>query len=159
MDQGPVLLVFLDLKKSYDTIDRRRLLKTLEGYSSGRCMCRLLSVYWVQQEFVTLKNVYQGLHFKATQGTTQGRLILHTLFNLIVENLARNWLAMVVEIQLVTYEGLGINVGICLVLFYTYDGVAGLQYLEWIQGELNMLIGLLLRYILLVNVAKYKAMI
>ena len=35
MDQDPLLLVFLDLQKAYDTVDCGRLLTTLEEYCSG----------------------------------------------------------------------------------------------------------------------------
>ena len=34
IDHGPLFRVFLDLRKSYDTMDRDRLLQTLEGYGA-----------------------------------------------------------------------------------------------------------------------------
>ena len=34
MEQAPLFVVFLDLRKTYDTLDRGRLLQTLEGYGS-----------------------------------------------------------------------------------------------------------------------------
>ena len=57
-------------------------------------MCRLLAVFWDQQEVVIQKNGYHGMYFKETQGTTKGGLISPTLFDLIVENVVMNWLAM-----------------------------------------------------------------
>ena len=125
MDQNPILLVLLDLNKAYYTIERGRLLSTLEIYSTCPCMCRLLAVFWNQQEFVTHKNGYHVLHFKSTQGTTQGRLISPTLFNLIVNNVVRNWITMTVDDQLVTHEESVIAVGRCLVLFYAENDVVG----------------------------------
>ena len=86
VDQDLMFLVFLDLQKAYNNIDRGRLLTTLEGYGSGPHMCSILEVFWNQQEVVTHQNSYHNQHFKETQGTNQGGLILPTLFNFIVNN-------------------------------------------------------------------------
>ena len=48
-----------------------------------------------------------------------------TLFNIILYNVVRNWLASMVEEELVAHEGLGLAMGQCLVLFYTNDGMVG----------------------------------
>ena len=74
-------------------------------------MCKLLAVFWDYQEVVTCQNGYHGLHFKATQGATQGRLISPTLFNLIIYNVVSNWLALTVEDQLVMYKVLVLALG------------------------------------------------
>ena len=63
-----------------------------------------------------------------------------------------------VEDQLVTQEGLGISVGICMGIFYANNGVLGLWYTEWLQGTLNVIIGLLSQCGMVVNVFKSKAM-
>ena len=52
VDHEPLLLVFLDLWKDYDMVDRDRLIQTLEGYSTGPCMCRLLETFWYHQQVV-----------------------------------------------------------------------------------------------------------
>ena len=41
-DQEPLFLVLLDLWKAYNTVDRDRLIITLEGYGAGPRMCGLL---------------------------------------------------------------------------------------------------------------------
>ena len=43
----------------------------------------------------------------------------------MVDNVVRTWLAMTAEYQTVVQEGLGINVGICLGVFYTDNGMVG----------------------------------
>ena len=63
---------------------------------------------------------------------------------------------LMVEDQLLAQEGLA--VGRCLGLFYSDDGVVVSWDMEWLQVELNVLIGLFHRYGLVVNVAKYKTM-
>ena len=42
IDQDPLFLVFLDLRKAYDTVDQERLLIILKGYGSGPRMCGIL---------------------------------------------------------------------------------------------------------------------
>ena len=49
--------------------------------------------------------------------------------------------------------------GRCIGMFYADYGLVGSRYLEWLQGSLNMLIGLLRQYRLVDNTAKSKAMI
>ena len=44
--QDPLFLVFLDLRKSDDTVERERLLITMEGYGAGPRLCGLLETFW-----------------------------------------------------------------------------------------------------------------
>ena len=88
----------------------------------------------------------------------QGGLISPALFNLIVDNVVWNWLVLTVEDQMITQEGLGLAVGRCLGIFYGENSVVVSRGLEWLQGALNVLIGLFHRYILVENVANSKAM-
>ena len=142
VDQDPLLLVFLDLRKVYDTIYHGLLMTTLEGCGAGPHMCRLLSVFWDQQEVVIHQSGYPGPHFKKTRGTNQGGLISPTIFNLIVDNVLQNWLARLVEDQLVSQEGLGLAVWRCLGLFYAKKIIVGLRYPGWLHVSLNVIIGL-----------------
>ena len=66
---------------------------------------------------------------------------------------------MTVEDQLVAQEGLGLVVGRCIVLVYTNKCVMGLRCWGWLQGVLNLFIGLFLRYELVANAVKSKVMI
>ena len=125
IDQYPPFLVFINLHKNYGILNRGNLPTTLEGYGAGPCMCRILAVFWDHQEVFTRQSEYHGPHFKETWGTTQGGIILPTLFNFIIENVVTNWLAMTVEDQLVAHEGLGLAAGRYMGLFYTDYGVVG----------------------------------
>ena len=46
IDQEALFLVFLDLRKAYDTMDWKRLLITLEVYGAGPCLCGILDTFW-----------------------------------------------------------------------------------------------------------------
>ena len=52
-NQDPLLLVFLDLCKDYNMLDRGRLLQTLKGYRAGPKMQGILADFWENQEMVT----------------------------------------------------------------------------------------------------------
>ena len=71
IDQVPLFLVFLDLSKEYDTMDRGRLIQTLEGYGAGPRIYDLLETFWVHQKVVPQQNGYHGPAFSATQETMQ----------------------------------------------------------------------------------------
>ena len=75
INQNPLLLIFLDLCKAYDSVYLECLLTTLEGYGAGTNMRGLLADFWERQEVVTHKNGYHGPHFQATMETTQESLI------------------------------------------------------------------------------------
>ena len=107
MDQDPLFLVFLYLRKSNDILDHGHILKTLEGYGVGPKMGDILAEFWVWQEVCTQKNGYHGPQFKATRRTTQGGLTPPTLFNVVVENVVRYWLYITVEYDSVIHNGLG----------------------------------------------------
>ena len=59
-----------------------------------------------------------------------------------MDNLVHNLLALMVEDQLFAQEGLELAVWRCLVIFYEVNGVVGSRDPEWLQGTINVLIGL-----------------
>ena len=61
----------------------------------------------------------------ATLGMTQEGLISPTLFNMVVDNVVRTWMEMTVKDQVLAQEGLGINVGRRLGVFYANYGIIG----------------------------------
>ena len=120
-----LFLLFLDLRKSYDTIDRDRLIRTLEKYGAVPRLCGLLKNFWSHQNLVPIHNGYRGPVFPSTPGTTQGSLISMTLFNVVVENIIWTWLAMTVEGQKVAHNGMVEAVVLCLGFFYANDSMVG----------------------------------
>ena len=52
IDQDPLFLIFLDLRKAHDTVEWDRPLITLEGYGAGPWMCGILETFWEFQKVV-----------------------------------------------------------------------------------------------------------
>ena len=122
-DHKPLFLVVLDLWKAYDTVDRDRLIQTLEVYGAGPHMCGLLETLWDHQKVAPIKNSYHRPAFSDTWGTIQGGLVSPPLFNVVVDNVIRTWLAMTVKDQRLAHNRLGETVGWCLGVFYADDGM------------------------------------
>ena len=53
IDQDPLFLVSLNLRKLYETLNWGRLLTTMEVYVSGPHICRILEEFWERQEVFT----------------------------------------------------------------------------------------------------------
>ena len=106
IDQSPLFLVFLDLRKAYDTVDQERLIITLEGHGAGPCLCGLLETFWGHQQVMPRHNGFHGPEFPVTRGTTQVRLVSPALFNVLVDNVIRTCIAMTVKDQRVACDGL-----------------------------------------------------
>ena len=158
IDQDPLFLVLMDLSNSYDTVDRERLLITLEGYGSGPHICGLLETLWYCQQVFPRQNGFHRQAFPATKGTMQGGLVSLTLFNLVVDNVIRTWLDMTVEDQRVAHDGLVDTVGRCLGVFYSEDGMVRSRNPNWLQHVVNVPVGLFRRYGLVANVSKLRTM-
>ena len=84
----------------------------------------------------------------------QGGLVSLTLLNVVVENVIRNWMAMIIEDQRVDHDGLGETIGLCLVFLYADDGMIGSRDSDWLQSAINVLVGIFRRYGLSANIAK-----
>ena len=105
---------------------------------------------------VTRQSGYNSFHFRANRVTTPGGLVYTTFFNISVDSVVRHWLSLMVEDIELVCDGMGCMVGHSLGILYADDGPLGSQDPEWLQGSLNVLIGLLWRIILADNVAKSK---
>ena len=158
IDQDPLFLFFVDLRKAYDTVDRDRLLITLEGYGTGPRMCRLLETFWYFHQVVLRQNGFLGPTFPDTRGTMQGVLVSPTMFNVMVENTIRTCLAITVEYQRVSHDGQGDTFGQFLGVLYANNGMVGSHESYWIQQTMNVLISLFRRYGLASNVTKSRTM-
>ena len=154
----PLFLVFLDLRKACDNVDRGRLIQTLEGYSAGPCLCGLLETFWAHQKLVPRKNGYPGMAFQVTRVKKQGVLVSLTLFNIVVIFFIRTCLDMKVEDQRVAHNRMVEAAGSFLGVFYADESMVGSRYYEWLHHLMNVLVGLFRGYGLTSNVTKSRTM-
>jgi Reverse transcriptase (RNA-dependent DNA polymerase) len=155
----PLFVVFLDLRKAYDTVDRERSLHTFEEYGMGPRMLRLLRNYWSNQKVIPRQNGYHGSPFPASRGQTQGGLFAPTGFNIVMDSVIREWLHTSVDnAGNIVAAGLGFTVEEHLALFYADDGYIGSRDDSWLSNALQILSNLFRRVGLESNAAKTKSM-
>ena len=78
-------MIFLDLQKAYDTLDRSRCLEILEGYGIGTQARNLLKNYWHRLTMVERGGGYYGTDFRGERGVMQVELLPPTIFNVVVD--------------------------------------------------------------------------
>ena len=87
-----------------------------------------------------------------------GILVKPTLFNIVVDNTIRTWLAITVEDQRLDHNGMLEAVGRYLGVFYADDGMVGSKDAEWIKHLMNVLVGLFWWYYFAASANKYRMM-
>ena len=75
-----------------------------------------------------------------------------------VENVVWPWISMRVDDDMVIHYGMGRVVGSSMGVFYMCDVPIGSQKLEWIQGDINVLIGLFCRIGLMAKFSNSRMM-
>ena len=90
-------MIFLDLHKAYDALYRSRCLDILEGCGVVPRACRLLWTYWRRLTTVVRAGGYYGASFKGGRVVTQGDPLSPIIFNVVVDAVVQNWVAVMVE--------------------------------------------------------------
>ena len=88
-------VIFLDLHKAYDALDRYRCLDILEGYSVGPRACWLLRTYLRRSSMVERAEGYYGEAFKGARGVTHVDPLSPTIFNVVVDAVVCHWVTLV----------------------------------------------------------------
>ena len=89
-------VIFLDLHKAYDALDRSRCLEILEGYGVRPLSRRLIQTYWRRLTMVARAGGYHGMAFQGERGVTQGDPLSPTIFNVVVDAVVRHWVTGVI---------------------------------------------------------------
>ena len=89
VEQCPLCGLFLDLRKTYDAIDRGRCLRILEDFGAGPKAQRPIKPFWDKGVLVCKAAGCFELFFKAGRGITQGGPVSPTIYNLMVDAVIR----------------------------------------------------------------------
>ena len=90
-------MIFLDLTKAYDTLERSRCLEILEGYGVGPNARRLLKTYWRRLTMMSRAGGYYCTPFKGKRGVKQVDRLSPTIFNVVVDTVVWHWVNRLVD--------------------------------------------------------------
>ena len=84
-------MIFLDLQKAYNALDRSRCLDILEGYGVGPRALHLLHRYWARLDMVAWTGRYYRVIFHGESGVTQGDPLSPTITTVVVDAVVFHW--------------------------------------------------------------------
>jgi hypothetical protein len=146
-DSDPLYMIFLDVRKAYDTLDRDRTTKVLKEYGVGDKVRRIIELVWKGDTMTPKQNKYYGKSFKAERGVRQGDIISPTIFNIVIDAIIRDC------------EEKMKDKGILTIQFYADDGFIGGKDHKVVQSALTLFEENFLKFGLLMNVEKTESMI
>ena len=146
-------VIFPDLHKAYDALDRSMCVEILERYGVGPRARQILQTYWGNLTMVARVGGYYSTALQGTRRMMLGDLLSPTIFNVVVDAVVRHWVTGVIagaeELGERVKEGRHQDA-----LFYADDGMVASYDPCWIQGAFNTLVGLFDRVGLRTNAGK-----
>ena len=151
-------MIFLELHKAYDALDRSRCLEILEGYGMAPRAYRLLRTYWWRSSMVERAGGYYRETFKGARGVTQGDPLSPTILNVVVDAVVSHWVTLATaEAEKRGERG---NEGRHqAALLYADDGMVASSDPRWLQWAFYTLVSLFERVGLQTNVGKTVRMV
>ena len=158
MREEVLYVIFLDLTKAYDTLDRSSCLDILEGYNVGPNARRMMKTYWRRLTMVARARGYYGTAFKGKRGMTQGDPLSPIIFNVVVDAVVRHWVNGLVD-EAEAKGKTGREGRHQLEVFYADNGMVVSLDPAWLQGAFKALLAIFDRVGLLTNVQKIVSMV
>jgi hypothetical protein len=93
----PLYQIYVDLKKSYDALDREQMLEILAAYEVGPRMLRLQKHFWDTAKLVCRTGVNYGKPFNTKRGVSQGGPLSSLMSNVCVNAIVREWLHQMLD--------------------------------------------------------------
>jgi hypothetical protein len=157
-DQCPLYQIYVDLKKTYNALDREQTLNILAAYGVGPRMLRLQKHFLDTAQLVCRTGGNYGEPFNAKRGITQGEALSSLVFNVCVDAIVREWLCQTLDKD-AAQNGIGTQAAEILVAFYVNDGLIASCDPVWLQEPFFILIGLFERIGLFTNGSKTKVIV
>jgi Reverse transcriptase (RNA-dependent DNA polymerase) len=139
---NPLYMVFLDIKKAYNTLDRTRTLSLLEQYGVGPNTRRIIKTIWDGDNMTSKQNNYFGNHFKVKRGVGKGDKISPTIFNSVIDAVFR-----ATETEMRKNEK-------TTIIFYADDGFVGGYNYEAFQQTIDAFVQKFKAFGLMMNADK-----
>jgi hypothetical protein len=140
-------------------MDRDRCLLILEGYGAGPNMVRLINHFWRDATMVCRASGNYGGPFRVDRGMTQGGPLSAKLFNILVDDVVREWLHQLCDGGIVDPEELDLLMVAFFAIFYIDNAYLAARDPGFLQVALNSLVSLFEREGLETNIKKTQAMI
>ena len=154
----PILQVFIDMRKAYDSLDRGRCMEIIRGYGLGPKLQRLIHRLWDKQEVVSKSGKFFGSLFRTERGVTQGDPVSPTIFNIVVDVVVREVLLKSCGPQK-SHHGFVWLRGKHNICFHADDGQIAGHNLIWVQTTLTEMVRMFKRVVLQTFLRKNKAMV
>lgn len=138
--------IYLDLRKAYDSIDRKRVLKILEAYRVGPNLRRYIKIVWDKQNFMLRQSGFYSDPFDVSRGCTQGDTDSPIIFNIIIDAVLRQWMS-------------DKDFGSSTAMFYADDGLIEHTEPAVLQKDMDLIIKLFEQLGLRTNETKTKYMV
>ena len=135
-EQEALHMIFLDLRKAYDTLDRARTLDIIEQYGVGDQWLSLLRTFWESQQVAAAQAGYFGTAFQPSRGVVQGDIISPTIFNIVCDAIIRAWILQVSpedRREAESRDGFGAFVRERLGQLYADDGLLASRNADWLH--------------------------
>ena len=99
ISHDPLFQLFLDVWKSYNSLDRGWCMDILRGYEMGQNTARIIAHHWYSLLFVPKASRFLGMVLGPVGGVTQGYPAPPMIFNIVLDVVVRAVLELVCGTQ------------------------------------------------------------